>query len=123
MGNTSWPGVVVAKAAEAAWDGRSPHRQTPLQNQRRGGSARPPGLRPASNRPSSGKLLEARVTPKVIGWLGLGSGPIPPPAGYETIFQYRCGQWSLWGTVYSGYLLIPEEPTVLYKAAVATLKP
>ena len=65
------------------------------------------------------QLLEAGVTPKVMEWLGLGSGPIPPPARYETIFQYRCGHSTLWGTVCSGYLLIPEEPSVLYKAALA----
>lgn len=61
------------------------------------------------------QLLAAGVTPRVLEWLGLGSGPIAPPARYPNLFEIRCGNWTLWGTVASAYLLIREEPTVLYK--------
>lgn len=61
------------------------------------------------------ELLAAGVTPRVLDRLGLGYGPIPPPARYETIFQLRLGGWLLWGTVESATILLAEEPLVLYK--------
>ena len=64
------------------------------------------------------ELLAAGVTPKVMEWLGLGSGPIAPPARYDTLFQLRLGEWIVWGTVCSGYMLVREEPQVLYKVAL-----
>ncbi len=64
------------------------------------------------------ELLAAGVTPRVMKWLGLGEGGIAPPERYQTIFQLRCGEWTLWGTVISGYMFIREEPLVLYKMSM-----
>ena len=66
------------------------------------------------------ELLAAGVTPRVMEWLGLGSGAIPPPARYPGIFQIRCGEWMIWGTVSSGYMFVREEPLVLYKVGFRT---
>lgn len=62
------------------------------------------------------ELLEAGFKPTVLGWLGLGSEPIAPPARYERIFAVPCGHWMVWGTVQSGYFVLREDPTVLYRA-------
>ena len=66
---------------------------------------------------SGRELLAAGVTPRVMKWLGLGQ-IIEAPAGYPTLFQIRCGEWTLWGTVASGYMLLREEPLVLYKMSM-----
>jgi hypothetical protein len=64
------------------------------------------------------QLLAAGVTPRTLDWLGLGSGPIARPARYNTIFQIGCGDWTIWGTVPSGYLLLREDPSVLYRISM-----
>lgn len=76
-------------------------------------------LDPRLNYPgvSGRELLAAGVTPRVMKWLGLGT-TIEPPACYPTLFQIGCGEWVLWGTVASGYILLREEPLVLYKMSM-----